>query len=1181
MTVYADGALLNAPAHSFVAGEGIPLSLYHIGFRYGLYTSASYSFNGDNASLYAHEDTGNYPTDVYLTYGAVNSNDVAKFGSTSLKIPNINAALVFPTPLEVATTGNFTFEFWVYPTSAIGTLLLFSSDTNDDLLSQYNGVLTWRGNSASAGLSTGVWTHIAVSRYGSIVRMFKNGVKILEMVDSAAVTIHSIRNVASGDPLIYFDSFGFSDNYAHYKDTFQTPILPFYVEPTTGGVVLSPYTAQFVPGEAAGSSLTPSEYDPHWKNVVLLLSGNGTHGTTNFAESKNRFIRNILTVVASNAQTKYHSTSIQFSGLNRLRFSPSCELSLMYGDFTIETWYYPQNLTVDRTIASSCGDRSYGGWWLYTRTDGKPAFGFKSTDASDTVLTSSVAMTANQWAHLAVTRTGNVYRLFLNGVMVASVTSSKIPDPYSITYVGSYVAAYLNIGGHSAFALDYGAKGFIEDFRITNGVSRYAADGTFAVPATGFVAASSGADGDPYWNDVEAIVHFDEQVGTTYNIRDGRGHTVTPYLNSAVVDASEWNPAGYAQDFYLARCGNGLYVSGTGATGFSLNYGPEFDFSSGDFTIELWCDVSRNILAPIVSMIHVDTLNPTNNRGWALCTTGDGILSSEEASPSGSISWKQYDASGVSDIAISNLDCLVARRWHHIAVVRCGDDLQIFVDGKGGLPYTITRRPANLGESVLVGYATSWFSSQVGTDYIDSVRITRAARYKGDFLPPAGKLPEYLYTFGYALISETTSLIPGSPKAAATVPGATVSHAYKLEIPKVVAPTFGFNESVPVAATATGGEGGNGNMLFIEDFTFRQTYREQHNLYFADEAVIQNVTGTYDDLTLSSTVAVALGNVSVVETPSFSAALAGTARLYTATTDAILIGELTRLALHVGAGETIGIATMLALAKHASQRDTTYFNDTHDTLFTFDIDTVEALGLTSATEYGKGWSLTEAFTLGSTVATVRSVPVSISSIIDVSSSTTATVYLQVSADDTMALDAAFTPNQLLDALVEEAVAFDAFMSCPSYTTWVMNTRSTAVSQYEGYQFNSFAKVGERYLGANDSGLFWLDGDTDAGTPVLTTVQPGIVQPHGNKLARVLYAYLGMRGDGAFTFTVTDEAGGSYVYKLDAESMKTGRVSFGKGMRTRYFTFKIESDGQDYDLDNIEFVTTETSRKVQR
>ena len=80
------------------------------------------------------------------------------------------------------------------------------------------------------------------------------------------------------------------------------------------------------------------------------------------------------------------------------------------------------------------------------------------------------ALSNNTWYHVAVTRSGSTWRLFLNGTQEDSVTQSdQLTDSGSTTRLGNY--------GPSATA-SHGLNGYIEDFRITRGVARYTSNFT-------------------------------------------------------------------------------------------------------------------------------------------------------------------------------------------------------------------------------------------------------------------------------------------------------------------------------------------------------------------------------------------------------------------------------------------------------------------------------------------------------------------------------------------------------------------------------------------------------------------------------------------------------------------------------------------------------------------------------
>ncbi len=102
-----------------------------------------------------------------------------------------------------------------------------------------------------------------------------------------------------------------------------------------------------------------------------------------------------------------------------------------------------------------------------------------------------------------------------------------------------------------------------------------------------------------------------------------------------------------------------------------------------------------------------------------------------------------------------------------------------------------------------------------------------------------------------------------------------------------------------------------------------------------------------------------------------------------------------------------------------------------------------------------------------------------------------------------------------------------------------NTRTGAVTQYQNYDFNSFAKFSQhRYLAASEAGLYELDGTTDAGTNVISTIQGGIVQFGGSRFSGFKAAYLGVRGAGQWYLKLDAGDGTTHTYLVTAQSMQT-------------------------------------------
>lgn len=149
----------------------------------------------------------------------------------------------------------------------------------------------------------------------------------------------------------------------------------------------------------------------------------------------------------------------------------------------------------------------------------------------------------------------------------------------------------------------------------------------------------------------------------------------------------------------------------------------------------------------------------------------------------------------------------------------------------------------------------------------------------------------------------------------------------------------------------------------------------------------------------------------------------------------------------------------------------------------------------------------------------------------------------------------------------------------AFTTWVMNTRTAAVSEYRNYAFNSFARIGNVYVGASDTGLYELLGNTDDGAGIVATIRSGFAQWAGTHLHSFKAAYLAVRGSGDFVLRVITPDGKTYNYTVTAQSMKAVKVNMGKGLRSRYFAFELISTGQDFDLESLEFVPLVAQRRV--
>jgi hypothetical protein len=358
--------------------------------------------------------------------------------------------------------GDFTIDAWVYletttVTQAIVAHWPNNTTTNRSFLVQVTstGKLSHlHGIGTSVIPTTGAttlipntWTHVAVSRTGTTVRLFVNGV-----VDATA-TVSGSYNDASGILYIgrgnalsspslkgHISNLRIVNGTALYTGNFSVPTSP------TTAVANTKLLANFANAGAVDSA----------KNLILTTVGNAKISTE---------------------QSKFGGSSVSFDGTGDYLSSPaSPQLDFGTGDFTIECWFYVagnspldnMNRRIAALTATYPSSGTITGMGLFIMGD-STATGTGILFANYVSGTSwyfdyAGAIAQGVWHHVAVSRQGALMRLFLNGTIVASgnINNQSITNPNALT-IGRTV--------YSGYTYDF--NGYIDDFRITKGVARY------------------------------------------------------------------------------------------------------------------------------------------------------------------------------------------------------------------------------------------------------------------------------------------------------------------------------------------------------------------------------------------------------------------------------------------------------------------------------------------------------------------------------------------------------------------------------------------------------------------------------------------------------------------------------------------------------------------------------------
>lgn len=310
-----------------------------------------------------------------------------------------------------------------------------------------------------------------------------------------------------------------------------------------------------------------------------------------------------------------------------------------------------------------------------------------------------------------------------------------------------------------------------------------------------------------------------------------------------------------------------------------------------------------------------------------------------------------------------------------------------------------------------------------------------------------------------------------------------------------------------------------------------------------------------------------------VQTPSW--------RFVGTLTDRPLIADAIATAYPVSVADTATILDAAAVVRGILVLEALRIIDPTTTAASFYVELADMLATADDLRRFLGGSLADTFTTGDATAYAPILGKVITDSIALSDIAAGKLIFRITADETFALDDATALKAIFRPVVTDGVEIAAGYLEPNgaFTTWAINTRTGAVTEYQNYSFNSFCQNGHKYLGASASGLYELDGDDDAGSDIIAQIKSGFAQFGGSKYSSFKAAYLGMRGNGDIILKLETGDNKSYTYQTVIQDMQSTKVRLGKGLRARYFSFELISTGPDFDLDTVEFIPLVAQRRV--
>jgi hypothetical protein len=419
-----------------------------------LLTCQSNRFIDNSTNNYAVTKFGDVSVQRFSPFSPSASYDAGTFGGSAYFDGN-GDYLTTNYTMNWSTYGSYTLEFWVYHTTMSPANQWYftggSGGTGNTIFYNYSngrvgvGINGTNEIVSSAGvIKANTWQHIAYTFNGTTTIVYVDGVQ-----------------VASGTTAIYANS---------------SITLAIGGGSTSSSISVNGYIANM---RLSRSVIYSSAFTPPTAPVTAIASTNLLCNFTGGAIVDNTMLSNLETIGSaqiSTTQSKFGGGSMYFNGSSTCTILASPNLNFGTGDFTIEMWVYSasQSSGGNRTMGNGAGASWGANKWIFTTTTpgnlNKFTWHFwNHNSGSSDLLVSSSASNNSTWTYVAITRSGNTFRMFVNGVIEATSTSSASVDgniPVQLTL------------GNSGVAGDSSWTGYIDDLRITKGYARYTANFT-------------------------------------------------------------------------------------------------------------------------------------------------------------------------------------------------------------------------------------------------------------------------------------------------------------------------------------------------------------------------------------------------------------------------------------------------------------------------------------------------------------------------------------------------------------------------------------------------------------------------------------------------------------------------------------------------------------------------------
>ena len=480
----------------------------------------------------------------------------------------------------------------------------------------------------------------------------------------------------------------------------------FTITPSTDRANVGTFGVTFVASDGVNIATAISSFklffvaaDQYYNQSILLTTStvDGGDNNTFIDSSTNNFTITRNGNTTQGAFSPYGDRWSNYFNENYLSTPSSTGLSMGTSNFTFEIWYYPTDRVDPYPRIFQFGSANWGSSdnvaILDRHDDANTKFGIAmhNLGGNAILLQSNTTVTENIWYHIALSREGNTFRLFINGILEDTYTNSG-----SIS-TSSSISSY--IGG--GLAADTKSVGYISDLRIVKGTALYTSNFTppaeplTAVAGTSLLTCQSNRFKDSSVNNFTLTKSGDVKV-TKFS----------PYLPTEPYDPSTFSGSAYFD-------GAGDYVSVPSNTAFQ--------FDTANFTLETW-----------VYLNNYDTYNLIFENGGALNGDTSGF-SLGVSRPAG----KLYVWTNGTFVLTCNTT-LAINTWYHVALVRNNGVHTVYLNGVSDGSFSAVYNYTGTGvaaQGVLIGNNAA--SGEFYRGYLSDYRVVKGtAVYTSNFTPP-------------------------------------------------------------------------------------------------------------------------------------------------------------------------------------------------------------------------------------------------------------------------------------------------------------------------------------------------------------------------------------------------------------------------------------------------------------